>query len=78
MVAAGSAALEEERDCVEAVGFVCCHLLLPSEFSRFESRGILKVEGRGKVTHTPGRLCERHCCCLVLGSDLCSSSMPRL
>lgn len=36
----------EGHVCVEAVGFVCCHLLLPSEFSQFESRGILKVEAK--------------------------------
>lgn len=77
-VTAGSTALEEEEGHVEAVGFVCCHLLLPSEFSQFESRVFFKVEGRGKVTHTPGRLCGRHCCSLVLGSDLCNSSVPRL
>lgn len=50
---------EEGHVCAEAVGFVCCHSLLPSEFSQFESWGIFKVEGRGKVTHTPGRLSGR-------------------
>lgn len=56
--------------------FAVVHCCLQSSASLNHGGG-LKVEGRGKVTHIPGRLWERHCCSLVLGSDLCCSSMPR-
>lgn len=43
----------EGHVCVEAVGFVCCHLLLPSEFSQFESQGVLKDFKRGQRQSNP-------------------------
>uniref|UniRef100_A0A8C5IL83 Histone-lysine N-methyltransferase, H3 lysine-36 specific n=1 Tax=Junco hyemalis TaxID=40217 RepID=A0A8C5IL83_JUNHY len=49
--------------CVEAVGVVCRHLLLLSEFSQFESRGILKVAPLAdSVGATTAALCWAQTC----------------
>lgn len=65
---------EEGHVCAEAVGFVCCCSLLPSEFSQFESRRLLKVEDRGKVTHNPGRFPERGTAAASCWVQICAAA----